>query len=85
MAPTINNRLTDALEMPDGRIATIESGRAFENYWSYSGFDGGGYLVCIDGEQVAQTAFRFDALKAVRDGRPLLPITQSGLDALAKS
>lgn len=76
------NRLVDALEMPDGRLATIESGSAYKNFWNASGFSGHGFLVCIDGEPVAQIAFRFDALRAVRDGRPLLPITQAGLDAL---
>ena len=75
------NRLVDVLEMPDGKIATIESGRAYLNFWQRSGFDGQGYLVCIDGEEVAQTAFRFDALLAVSTGRPITPHTEKALAA----
>lgn len=58
------NRITDTVTLADGRVATIEQGRAYPNLWRYSGFAGIGYLVRIDGEPVpnGQVALRYQAL-----------------------
>jgi hypothetical protein len=61
-----DNLITDSFVLPDGRTGQIESGSAFKNFWHYSGFGGSGYLVTVDGEKVAQVAFRFDAIRAAR-------------------
>jgi hypothetical protein len=62
---TPTNVLTDAIELPNGSLATLESGKAYDNGWYYSGFGGHGYLVCIDGVPMLQTALRVDALAYV--------------------
>ena len=64
--PATDLRQTDSFILPDGRPGRIESGSSYKNHWQFSSFSGSGYLVSIEGEPVAQTALRFDAIRAAR-------------------
>jgi hypothetical protein len=59
--------VTDTFQTADGKTVTVAYGNAYANGWHYSGFSGQGYVVHVDGVQVAQVAWRVHALAAAAD------------------